>query len=112
MPLPSQSALIMVSSVTEIVSPIPTTKPLVNGTKLTISPCCSTEVDKTSSTAEAMTKVKNPSLQVTADHKIKMLEAPILRPGPGDVLLHIKVTGICGYDFSCIPPIHRAKLTL
>jgi L-iditol 2-dehydrogenase len=38
----------------------------------------------------------NPSLQVTADHRIEILEAPIERPGPGDVLLHIKATGICG----------------
>jgi L-iditol 2-dehydrogenase len=41
-------------------------------------------------------KHSNPSLQVTADHRIEMLEAPIERPGPGDVLLHIKATGICG----------------
>lgn len=38
----------------------------------------------------------NPSLQVTADHKLKLVEAPILEPGPGEVLLHIKTTGICG----------------
>jgi L-iditol 2-dehydrogenase len=41
-------------------------------------------------------KQSNPSLQVTADHRIEMLEGPIERPGPGDVLLHIKATGICG----------------
>ncbi|KAK7957873.1 hypothetical protein PG988_012721 [Apiospora saccharicola] len=40
----------------------------------------------------------NPSLQVTADHEIKMVEAPVEEPGPGDVLLHIKATGICGSD--------------
>ncbi|KAF2094759.1 alcohol dehydrogenase [Rhizodiscina lignyota] len=40
----------------------------------------------------------NPSLQVTADHRIKMVEAPIHAPGPGEVLLHIKTTGICGSD--------------
>lgn len=39
---------------------------------------------------------ENPSLQVTADHRIKMAPAPVLRPGRGEVLLHIKVTGICG----------------
>lgn len=27
-----------------------------------------------------------------------MAAAPILEPGPGEVLLHIKVTGICGSD--------------
>ncbi|SPO06983.1 probable xylitol dehydrogenase [Cephalotrichum gorgonifer] len=40
----------------------------------------------------------NPSLQVTADHKILMAEAPVHSPGPGQVLLHIKATGICGSD--------------
>ncbi|KAK9783559.1 hypothetical protein SCAR479_00118 [Seiridium cardinale] len=40
----------------------------------------------------------NPSLQVTADHQVKMVEAPVEEPGPGDVLLHIKTTGICGSD--------------
>lgn len=38
----------------------------------------------------------NPSLQVTADHQIKMVEAPVEEPGPGEVLLHIKATGVCG----------------
>ncbi|KAK8105095.1 canditate alcohol dehydrogenase [Apiospora kogelbergensis] len=40
----------------------------------------------------------NPSLQVTADNQIKMVEAPVEKPGPGHVLLHIKTTGICGSD--------------
>ncbi|KAK7996568.1 hypothetical protein PG989_004608 [Apiospora arundinis] len=40
----------------------------------------------------------NPALQVTADHQIKMVEAPVEQPGPGQVLLHIKATGICGSD--------------
>lgn len=38
----------------------------------------------------------NPSLQVTRDHKIKLVDAPVHAPGPGEALLHIKVTGICG----------------
>lgn len=38
----------------------------------------------------------NPSLQATADHNIKLVEAPVLRPERGEVLLHIKATGICG----------------
>ncbi|KAF4313756.1 Sorbitol dehydrogenase [Botryosphaeria dothidea] len=40
----------------------------------------------------------NPSLQVTADHRIKLEEAPIQEPGPGEVLIHVKTTGICGSD--------------
>jgi L-iditol 2-dehydrogenase len=43
------------------------------------------------------TSHKNPSLKVTADHQIKMEEAPVRQPGPGEVLLHVKATGICGY---------------
>jgi L-iditol 2-dehydrogenase len=40
----------------------------------------------------------NPSLQVTADHKLKSVEAPVYAPGQGEVLVHIKATGICGSD--------------
>lgn len=40
----------------------------------------------------------NPSLQVTADHKLKAVEAPVYAPGPGEVLVHVKTTGICGSD--------------
>lgn len=40
----------------------------------------------------------NPSLQVTADHQLKLVEAPVWAPGPGEVLLHVKATGICGSD--------------
>lgn len=39
----------------------------------------------------------NPSLQITADHNLKQVEAPVYQPGRGEVLLHIKATGICGY---------------
>lgn len=38
----------------------------------------------------------NPSLQVTADHQLKAIEAPVFAPKPGEVLLHIKATGVCG----------------
>lgn len=42
----------------------------------------------------------NPSLQVTADHNLKAVEAPVYAPRAGEVLLHIKATGICGYVLS------------
>ncbi|KAL2862391.1 putative alcohol dehydrogenase [Aspergillus lucknowensis] len=45
-----------------------------------------------------MSFLPNPSLQVTADHQIKLVEAPIHSPGKGEVLLQIKVTGVCGSD--------------
>ncbi|ROW02739.1 hypothetical protein VSDG_01769 [Cytospora chrysosperma] len=40
----------------------------------------------------------NPSLQATADHKLKSVEAPVYAPGPDECLVHIKATGICGSD--------------
>ncbi|KAF9890548.1 hypothetical protein FE257_005679 [Aspergillus nanangensis] len=40
----------------------------------------------------------NPSLQVTADHQLKTTDAPVYAPQHGEVLLHIKATGICGSD--------------
>src|SRR5437870_5689049 len=43
------------------------------------------------------TPFANPSLQVTADHTLKQVEAPVFAPQPGHVLLQIKATGICGY---------------
>ncbi|KAI0397515.1 GroES-like protein [Xylariaceae sp. FL0594] len=43
-------------------------------------------------------KYKNPSLQVTEDHRIYLVDAPIEDPGPGEVTLQIKCSGICGSD--------------
>jgi L-iditol 2-dehydrogenase len=40
----------------------------------------------------------NPSLHVTADHNLKSVDAPVYAPGPGEALVHIKATGICGSD--------------
>lgn len=40
----------------------------------------------------------NPSLQVTADHNLKCVEAPVYAPRKGEALVHIKATGICGSD--------------
>lgn len=40
----------------------------------------------------------NPSLQVTADHKLKSADAPVYAPRAGEALVHIKATGICGSD--------------
>ncbi|EUC42781.1 hypothetical protein COCMIDRAFT_39193 [Bipolaris oryzae ATCC 44560] len=44
------------------------------------------------------TSLPNPSLQVTADHQLKLQEAPVYVPAKGEVLLHIKATGVCGSD--------------
>lgn len=46
------------------------------------------------------TPLPNPSLQVTADHQLKQVEAPVYAPGHGEVLLHIKATGVCGYVYT------------
>ncbi|PHH58966.1 hypothetical protein CDD82_2599 [Ophiocordyceps australis] len=42
--------------------------------------------------------VANPCLVVTADGRLKMEKAAIEEPGPDEVLLHIRATGICGSD--------------
>lgn len=47
--------------------------------------------------ATIKTPLPNPSLLVTADHKLKQEEAPVYAPAKGEVLLHIKATGVCGY---------------
>jgi L-iditol 2-dehydrogenase len=89
----------MAPSLVEIVpQKITSQKSELNGAKSgSVLSCCVTDRDVASSTTEEISRAKNPSLQVTADHTIKMVEAPVLRPGPKDVLLHIKVTGICGF---------------
>lgn len=38
----------------------------------------------------------NPALQVTADHRIEMVDAPIAELTKETVLLHVKATGVCG----------------
>lgn len=43
------------------------------------------------------TPLPNPSLQVTADHQLKQVDAPVYAPRRGEILLQIKATGICGY---------------
>ncbi|KAM4062680.1 alcohol dehydrogenase groES-like domain-containing protein [Hirsutella rhossiliensis] len=42
--------------------------------------------------------MKNPSLVVTADGHIKLQDAPVHEPGPDEVLLHVRATGVCGSD--------------
>lgn len=41
---------------------------------------------------------QNPSLQVTKDHRIELKEAPVKPPLKGQVLIHVRATGICGSD--------------
>ena len=88
----------MVPSLIEMVQPSQDTETLLSASKSTGSPCYATEVNGIPATVEEMKNARNPSLQVTADHKLKMVDAPVLKPGKGEVLLHIKVTGICGYE--------------
>ena len=90
----------MVPSLIETVRPSQDTETLLSASKLAGSLCCATEVNGVPATVEEMKNARNPSLQVTADHKLKMVDAPVLKPGKGEVLLHIKVTGICGYEYT------------
>jgi len=48
--------------------------------------------------AAAAADMANPSLVVTKDGRIKMEDAPMAEPGPDEVLLHVRATGICGSD--------------
>lgn len=41
---------------------------------------------------------QNPSLQVTKDHELELIDSPVNPPLQGQVLVHVKATGICGSD--------------
>lgn len=56
------------------------------------------QTDVSSLIAHLSGKYSNPSLQVTPEHAIELSDTPIPRPGPTEVLLHIKCSGICGSD--------------
>lgn len=46
-----------------------------------------------------ISNLPNPSLQVTAEHTIKLVSStPIPSLEPGQVLIHVRATGICGSD--------------
>ncbi|KAE8148684.1 chaperonin 10-like protein [Aspergillus avenaceus] len=64
-----------------------------------LDPQLSTPITTTKHTADTLaTPLPNPSLQVTADHNLKCVNAPVYAPKHGEVLLQIKATGICGSD--------------
>lgn len=50
------------------------------------------------SAVQDLIHASNPSLQVTADHSIKLVQAPVRLPSNDEVLIHVKCTGICGSD--------------
>lgn len=52
----------------------------------------------TSSQETLQAPCPNPSLQITPDHQLHSVPVPVYRPGPDQVLVHIKATGICGSD--------------
>ncbi len=52
---------------------------------------------------------RNPSLQVTPDHQLKLVDAPIEEPGPGQVTLQIKCSGICGWVAHNSPGLQKKK---
>ena len=68
-----------------------------NGTQAkTPFPATSTIISQPTKGTTITTPLPNPSLQVTADHNLKQVGAPVYAPGVGEVLLHIKATGVCG----------------
>lgn len=40
----------------------------------------------------------NPSLIVTSDDQLKLEDTPVRQPGLGEILLHVRMTGICESD--------------
>jgi L-iditol 2-dehydrogenase len=56
-----------------------------------------TKINSSPSKAQTLqAPLPNPSLQVTADHNLKRVDALVYAPQAGEVLLHVKTTGICG----------------
>ncbi|KAH7368816.1 chaperonin 10-like protein [Plectosphaerella cucumerina] len=63
------------------------------------APIAAAKMNGTANGIETLTApLPNPALQVTADHSLKAIDAPVLAPKRGQVLLHIKATGVCGSD--------------
>jgi L-iditol 2-dehydrogenase len=50
------------------------------------------------SPSEPFSTVPNPSLRVTPEHTISISPAPVNSPQAGEVLIHVRATGICGSD--------------
>ncbi|KAH6691409.1 chaperonin 10-like protein [Plectosphaerella plurivora] len=71
----------MAVTTTPLEVPVAAAKSILNGTPETL-----------------VAPLPNPALQVTADHNLKAIDAPVLAPKRGEVLLHIKATGVCGSD--------------
>ena len=45
------------------------------------------------------------------NHEIHLVQKPRLKPGPGQVLVHVKATGICGWVwFACRPDDSSLRL--
>lgn len=64
------------------------------------------QIDNSTTHKLIKTPLPNPSLQVTADHNLKQEEAPVYAPATGEVLLHIKATGVCGSVVAAMIMIH------
>lgn len=43
-------------------------------------------------------KPLNLAVATTPSHELKLIESPIPEPGPGQCLVHVRATGICGSD--------------
>ena len=71
--------------------------PVTNGHKPTVEQL-KLQLNGTANLDTLKAPLPNPSLQVTADHNLKAVDAPVFAPKAGEVLLHIKATGICGYE--------------
>lgn len=55
---------------------------------------------------EKPSKGANIAVFYNPSHEIHLVEKPRPVPGPGQVLVHVRATGICGYAFALQPAIN------
>lgn len=59
--------------------------------------------------AEDAPELSDPDLNIACaynpSHEIHMIKKPRFEPGPGEVTIHVRATGICGYVF----PVFHTK---
>jgi hypothetical protein len=49
---------------------------------------------------ELQDKTANIACAYTPDHQVQLLQKPLFPPRAGEVVVHVRATGICGYVYS------------
>ncbi|KAK5136643.1 hypothetical protein LTR08_002657 [Meristemomyces frigidus] len=63
-----------------------------------VKPQESTTASDITTLVEHLSKIGNPALHVTPEHKIEIRPTEVPTPSPTEALVHIRCTGICGSD--------------